>query len=76
MCFRGGEYKLSDGSCEASKRATPASKAQRSAAFRGHHDGAEVYSTQIGGLKDNEVQARDMNEARTIIDARWPKKSA
>jgi mono/diheme cytochrome c family protein len=33
-------------------------------------DGAEVYSTQIGGLKDNEVQARDMNEARTIIDAR------
>jgi cytochrome c5 len=33
-------------------------------------DGAEVYSTQIGGLKDNEVQARDMNEARTIIDTR------
>jgi len=33
-------------------------------------DGAEAYSTQIGGLKDNEVQARDMNEARTIIDAR------
>jgi Protein of unknown function (DUF1592)/Protein of unknown function (DUF1588)/Protein of unknown function (DUF1587)/Protein of unknown function (DUF1595)/Protein of unknown function (DUF1585) len=33
-------------------------------------DGAEVYSAQIGGLKDNEVQARDMNEARTIIDAR------
>jgi mono/diheme cytochrome c family protein len=33
-------------------------------------DGAEVYSTQIGGLKDNEVQARDMNEARTMIDAR------
>jgi hypothetical protein len=33
-------------------------------------DGAEVYSTQIGGLKDSEVQARDMNEARTIIDAR------
>src|SRR5256885_8849883 len=33
-------------------------------------DGAEVYSTQIGGLKDNEVQARDMNEARAIIDAR------
>jgi hypothetical protein len=33
-------------------------------------DGAEVYSTQIGGLKDNEVQVRDMNEARTIIDAR------
>ena len=33
-------------------------------------DGAEVFSTQIGGLKDNEVQARDMNEARTIIDER------
>ena len=27
-------------------------------------DGAEVFSTQIGGLKDHEVQARDMNEAR------------
>jgi hypothetical protein len=33
-------------------------------------DGAEVYSAQIGGLKDHEVQARDMNEARAIIDAR------
>ena len=33
-------------------------------------DGAEVFSTQIGGLKDSEVQVRDMNEARTIIDAR------
>ncbi len=33
-------------------------------------DGAEVYSAQIGGLKDNEVQVRDMNEARAIIDAR------
>ena len=33
-------------------------------------DGAEVYSAQIGGLKDHEVQARDMNEARVIIDAR------
>jgi uncharacterized protein DUF1592/uncharacterized protein DUF1588/uncharacterized protein DUF1587/uncharacterized protein DUF1585/uncharacterized protein DUF1595 len=33
-------------------------------------DGAEVYSTQIGGIKDNEVQVRDMNEARAIIDAR------
>jgi mono/diheme cytochrome c family protein len=33
-------------------------------------DGAEVHSTQIGGLKDNEVQARDMNEARKIIDER------
>src|SRR5262245_43333434 len=33
-------------------------------------DGAEVYSTQIGGIKDNEVQSRDMNEARKIIDDR------
>jgi hypothetical protein len=33
-------------------------------------DGAEVYSTQIGGIKDNEVQVRDMNEARKIIDER------
>jgi len=33
-------------------------------------DGAEVFSTQVGGLKDHEVQSRDMNEARTIIDAR------
>ena len=33
-------------------------------------DGAEVFSTQIGGAKDHEVQARDMNEARTIIDNR------
>ena len=33
-------------------------------------DGAEVFSTQIGGAKDHEVQARDMNEARAIIDAR------
>ena len=33
-------------------------------------DGAEVFSTQIGGLKDHEVQSRDMNEARAIIDAR------
>jgi hypothetical protein len=24
-------------------------------------DGAEVYSAQIGGLKDHEVQVRDMN---------------
>jgi hypothetical protein len=33
-------------------------------------DGAEVYSAQVGGLKDHEVQARDMNEARTLVDAR------
>jgi hypothetical protein len=33
-------------------------------------DGAEVFSTQIGGIKDNEVQSRDMNEARKMIDER------
>ena len=33
-------------------------------------DGAEVYSAQIGGHKDHEVQSRDMNEARVLIDAR------
>ena len=33
-------------------------------------DGAEVYSAQIGGPKDHEVQAKDMNEAKVLIDAR------
>jgi Protein of unknown function (DUF1592)/Protein of unknown function (DUF1588)/Protein of unknown function (DUF1587)/Protein of unknown function (DUF1585)/Protein of unknown function (DUF1595) len=33
-------------------------------------DGAEVYSAQIGGPKDHEVQVRDMNEAKVLIDAR------
>ena len=33
-------------------------------------DGEEVFSTEIGGPKDHEVQAKDMNEARVIIDAR------
>ena len=33
-------------------------------------DGAEVYAAEIGGPKDHEVQAKDMNEARGIIDAR------
>jgi mono/diheme cytochrome c family protein len=33
-------------------------------------DGAEVFSTQIGGLEDHKVQVKDMNEARGIIDAR------
>ena len=33
-------------------------------------DGAEAYSAQIGGLKDHEVQVRDMNEARVLVDAR------
>jgi hypothetical protein len=33
-------------------------------------DGEEVYSADIGGPKDHEVQAKDMNEAKTLIDAR------
>jgi mono/diheme cytochrome c family protein len=33
-------------------------------------DGAEVYSAEIGGPKDHEVQAKDMNEARALVDAR------
>jgi hypothetical protein len=33
-------------------------------------DGAEVYSAQIGGPKDHEVQAKDMNEAKVLVDAR------
>jgi hypothetical protein len=38
-------------------------------------DGEEVYSAQIGGPKDHEVQAKDMNEAKTIIDARMTGKA-
>ncbi|HEY1305078.1 MAG TPA: DUF1592 domain-containing protein [Vicinamibacterales bacterium] len=37
-------------------------------------DGDEVYSAQIGGLKDHEVQVKDMNEARAIVDARMTAK--
>jgi hypothetical protein len=33
-------------------------------------DGEEVFSAQIGGPEDHEVQARDMNEARVILDDR------
>ena len=33
-------------------------------------DGAEVHSAEIGGLEDHKVQAKDMNEARGILDAR------
>jgi len=33
-------------------------------------DGEEVYSAQVGGPKDHEVQAKDMNEAKTLLDAR------
>ena len=33
-------------------------------------DGAEVYSAEIGGQQDHDVQAKDMNEARALVDAR------
>jgi mono/diheme cytochrome c family protein len=33
-------------------------------------DGTEVYSAEIGGPKDHEVQAKDMNEAKVLVDAR------
>jgi mono/diheme cytochrome c family protein len=33
-------------------------------------DGEEVYSAEIGGPKDHEAQAKDMNAARLVIDAR------
>jgi hypothetical protein len=33
-------------------------------------DGAEVHTADIGGLDDHKVQAKDMNEARAILDAR------
>jgi hypothetical protein len=33
-------------------------------------DGEQVFTAEIGGPKDHEVQAKDMNEARGIIDAR------
>jgi Protein of unknown function (DUF1592)/Protein of unknown function (DUF1588)/Protein of unknown function (DUF1587)/Protein of unknown function (DUF1585)/Protein of unknown function (DUF1595) len=38
-------------------------------------DGEEVYSAQIGGPKDHEVQAKDMNEAKAIVDARMTGKA-
>jgi hypothetical protein len=39
-------------------------------------DGEEVFSAPIGGQADHDVQAKDMNEARTIIDARMTAKVA
>ena len=33
-------------------------------------DGAEVHAVEIGGHDDHKVQAKDMNEARSILDAR------
>ena len=53
------------------KKATPASRGTISRnTFIITVDGAEVYSAQIGGPKDHEVQAKDMNEARVLIDTR------
>jgi hypothetical protein len=33
-------------------------------------DGEEVFSAQVGGLKDHAVQVKDMNEAKALVDAR------
>jgi len=33
-------------------------------------DGEEVYTAEVGGKKDHEVQAKDMNEAQALVDAR------
>jgi len=37
-------------------------------------DGAEVHAAEIGGLEDHKSQAKDMNEARAILDARMTAK--
>jgi mono/diheme cytochrome c family protein len=33
-------------------------------------DGEEVFTAEVGGKKDHEVQSKDMNEAKALIDAR------
>ncbi len=33
-------------------------------------DGEEVYTAEVGGQKDHEVQSKDMNEAQALVDAR------
>ncbi len=33
-------------------------------------DGEEVFTAQVGGTKDHEIQSKDMNEAKALIDAR------
>jgi hypothetical protein len=33
-------------------------------------DGEQVFSAQVGGLKDHAVQVKDMNEAKALVDAR------
>jgi mono/diheme cytochrome c family protein len=33
-------------------------------------DGEEVFTAEVGGKKDHEVQSKDMNEAKALLDAR------
>jgi mono/diheme cytochrome c family protein len=33
-------------------------------------DGEEVFTAEVGGKRDHEIQSKDMNEAKTLIDAR------
>ena len=33
-------------------------------------DGEEVFTAEVGGKKDHEVQSKDMNEAKALVDAR------
>jgi mono/diheme cytochrome c family protein len=33
-------------------------------------DGEEVFSAEVGGTKDHEIQSKDMNEAKALVDAR------
>ena len=33
-------------------------------------DGEEVFTAEVGGKKDHEIQSKDMNEAKALIDAR------
>ncbi|HZM91969.1 MAG TPA: DUF1592 domain-containing protein [Vicinamibacterales bacterium] len=33
-------------------------------------DGEEVFTAEVGGQKDHEIQSKDMNEAKALVDAR------
>jgi mono/diheme cytochrome c family protein len=33
-------------------------------------DGEEVFTAEVGGKKDHEIQSKDMNEAKALVDAR------
>jgi mono/diheme cytochrome c family protein len=33
-------------------------------------DGEEVFTAEVGGRKDHEIQSKDMNEAKALVDAR------